>query len=138
MKVHSKAILVLTASLAVAIGLFVPLQGAAQGVQPPSATPQLPAGFKVVLNNEHVRVFESTFAPGVVVPMNNYPKRTTYVLKGSSQMAYSYADGKTETLTQQTGAVSSRERERMSVTNVGTSEVVVLVVIDKRDIPQPQ
>ena len=68
--------------------------------------------------------------------MTNYPKRTVYVLKGQSQLTFSYADGKTETLNQQAGAVSSRERERMSVTNAGVNEV--LVVIDKRDMPVPQ
>jgi hypothetical protein len=65
----------------------------------------------------------------------SHPRRTTYILKGPSQFAYSYADGKTETIIQQAGVVSSRERERMSVTNVGVNEVVVLVVIDKRDVP---
>ena len=116
----------------------MPLVASAQAVQQATAAPELPAGFKVILNNDQVRVFESTFAPGVVTPMANYPQRTVYVLKGSSQMAYSYADGRTETLTQQAGVVSSREKERMSVTNVGTSQLVILVVIDKRDLPLPQ
>ena len=53
-------------------------------------------------------------------------------------MTYSYADGRTETLTQQAGDVSSRERERMSITNVGANDAVVLVVIDKRDMPVQQ
>lgn len=135
MKIQPKTILALAISLAVAVGLATPLVASAQGVQQAPTAPQPPAGFKVILNNDHVRVFESTFAPGVVVPMTNYPRRTTYILKGPSQFAYSYADGKTETITQQAGMVNSRERERMSVTNAGVNEVVVLVVIDKRDVP---
>ena len=70
--------------------------------------------------------------------MTNYPKRTVYVVKGSGPMSYTYADGKTETVTQQAGVASSRERERMSVINTGTNDIVLLVVIDKRDLPPAQ
>ena len=132
MKTQAKTLLAIAASLAFAAGVATPLLASAQGAQ------QAPAGFKVILNNDRVRVFESTFAPGVTVPIADYPRRTVYVLKGQSQFAYTHADGKSETLTQQAGTVSSRERERMSVTNTGANEVVVLVVIDKRDLPQAQ
>ena len=126
------------ASLAIAAAFIIPHLALAQSVPQATAAPTPPTGFKLILNNESVRVFESTFAPGVVVPMTNYPKRTIYVLKGTSQFNYLYADGRTDTLNQEVGAVSSRGAERMSVTNAGAIEVVVLVVIDKRDIPTPQ
>ena len=138
MKIQRKTILALAASLAFAGGMTLPLQASAQATQQAQAAPPLPAGWKVILNNDHVRVFENTFTPGVVYPMTNYPKRTAYFVKGSAPISYTYADGKTETVTQQAGVASSRERERMSVTNTGTSDAVLLVVIDKRDIPLPQ
>lgn len=101
-----------------------------------STAPQpLPPGFKVVLNDDRVSVVESTFAPGVVVPLRNYPRRTVYVLRGSSELKFSHADGRTETQTQAPGNVRSRDPEVMSVANVGANEVVVLVVVDKRDLP---
>jgi hypothetical protein len=110
--------------------LATPLAAVAQN----TAAPPIPPGFKVILNNDHVRVFESTFAPDVAVPMMNYPRRTMYVLKGASQFKYSYPDGKTETIAQNVGDVRSLEPGRMSITNVGANEAVVLVVIDKRDM----
>lgn len=138
MKIQRKTILALAVSLAFAGGMAIPLQASAQATQQAPAAPPLPAGWKVILNNDHVRVFENTFTPGVVYPMTNYPKRTVYFVKGSAPMSYTYADGKTESITQQPGVASSRERERMSVTNTGTTDVVLLVVIDKRDLPPAQ
>ena len=133
-----KTILALAASLAFVGGMAIPLQASAQARPQAAAAPQLPAGWRVILNNDQVRVFENTFAPGVVYPMTNYPKRTVYVVKGSGPVSYIYADGKTETVTQQAGVASSRERERMSVINTGTNDIVLLVVIDKRDLPPAQ
>ncbi len=103
-----------------------------------AAAPTLPPGFKLILNDDRVSVFESTFAPGVVVPMRNYPRRTVYVLKGPSEIKYTYADGRTETVTQVPGTVRSRDPEMMSVTNVGSTDFVILVVADKRDMPARQ
>ncbi len=138
MNTQRKTILALAASLAFVGGMAIPLQASAQATPQASAAPQLPAGWRVILNNDNVRVFENTFAPGVVYPMTNYMKRTVYVVKGSGPMSYTYADGKTETVTQQAGLASSRERERMSVINTGTNDIVLLVVIDKRDLPPAQ
>jgi quercetin dioxygenase-like cupin family protein len=131
MNTKSNAVVPAVVSLVAAWMLATPLAAVAQS----TVAPLPPAGFKVIHNDDRVRVFESTFAPGIVVPMTNYPRRTVYVLKGPSQFSYSHADGRTETLTQQAGDVSSRERERMSITNVGANEAVILVVIDKRDVP---
>ena len=124
--------LALALSLAFAGGLTMPLAASAQ------AAPQLPAGYKMILDNSDVRVFENTFAPGVVYPMTNYPKRTVYIVKGSAPIAYTFADGKTETITQQAGAAYVRGKERMSFTNTGSNDIVLLVVIDKRDMPPVQ
>jgi quercetin dioxygenase-like cupin family protein len=114
--------------------LAMPLASVAQT----TAAAPLPPGFRVVLNDDRVSIVESTFAPGVVVPMRNYPRRTVYILKGSSEMKYTYADGRTETLAQETGTVKSRDPEVMSVTNVGATDVVALVLVDKRDLPVKQ
>lgn len=138
MNTQRKTFLALAASLAFAGGLALPLLASAQATPQAAAAPQLPAGWKVILNNDHVRVFENTFAPGVVYPMTNYPKRTLYVVKGPTPFAYTYADGKVETITQQAGTSYVREKERMSVVNTGSNDLVILVVIDKRDLPPAQ
>ena len=109
--------------------LAIPLAAVAQT----TAAPPLPPGFKVILNDDRVGVVESTFPPGVAVPMRNYPRRTVYVLKGSTDIKYTYADGRTETVAQVAGTVRSRDPETMSVTNVGEQDLVILVVVDKRD-----
>lgn len=114
MNTQRKTILALAASLAFVGGMAIPLQASAQATPQAAAAPQLPAGWRVILNNDQVRVFENTFAPGVVYPMTNYLKRTVYVVKGSGPMSYTYADGKTETVTQQAGVASSRERKNVS------------------------
>lgn len=131
MKTQSKSLLAAVASRVVAGGLAMPGAAVAQT----SAAPPLPQGFKLILSDDRVTVFESTFAPGVVVPMRNYPRRTVYVLRGASEVKYTYADGRTETVTQAAGAVSSRNPEVMSITNLGAQEFVVQVVADKRDLP---
>jgi quercetin dioxygenase-like cupin family protein len=131
MQTNRNALSSIALSIIAAGMLAVPLAAVAQT----TAAAPLPPGFKVVLNDDRVSVVESTFAPGVVTPMRKYPRRTVYILKGSSELKYTYADGKTETLAQEVGTVKSRDPEMMSVTNVGTNDVVALVVVDKRDLP---
>lgn len=127
--------LALAVSLTMAGGLATPQGASAQSAQPALAAAQLPAGYKIVLDNEHVRVFESTFAPGVVVPMRNYPRRTVYVIKGPAQMSTEDASGTVDAFTSDAGTVRSVAAGMQKITNVGTSDAVLLVVIDKRDLP---
>ncbi len=131
----SKSRLAAVAWLVVAGGLAMPLAALAQQTRQASNAAPTPTGFKVILDDEHVRVFLSTFAPGVVVPMRNYPRRTLYILKGPASLKFTDGDGKTELLTQETGSVRSASPGQQALTNVGTNEAVVLVVVDKRDMP---
>ncbi len=132
MKINSTTRLATAISLAAA--LATPFAATAQNAPQTSAAP-LPAAFKTLLDNENVRVFESSFAPGVMVPMRPYPKRTVYVMKGPSHMQITDADGKSHMQTGETGSVYSAEPGKQTITNVGSNEVVVLVVVDKRDMP---
>ncbi len=128
MNIYQDTLLALASSLALAGGLALPLAASAQ------SAPQAPAAFKVILDNEQVRVFESTFAPGIVVPMRSYPRRTVYVVKGPANFKFTEANGTTETLVQEAGSARSAPAAQQSVTNLGTNEVVALIVIDKRDM----
>ena len=138
MKMQRTTLLAMAASLTFAWGLATPMLASAQAVQQAAAAPPPPAGFKIVLDNEHVRVFESTFGPGVAVPARFYPRRTAYVIKGPAQMTTQYADGKVETTTSEPGSVRSLAAGMQAISNVGNNEVVVLIVIDKRDLPAAQ
>ena len=66
MNTQRKTILALAASLAFVGGMAIPLQASAQATPQAAAASQLPAGWRVILNNDQVRVFENTFALGVV------------------------------------------------------------------------
>ncbi len=135
MKHQRTSLLALAVSLTMAGGLATPLAASAQSTQQAPAAAQVPAGYKIVLDNEHVRVFESTFAPGIVVPMRNYPRRTVYVVKGPAQMATEDASGTVEAFTSDAGSVRTVAAGMQKIANVGTNEAVLLVVIDKRDMP---
>ena len=136
MKTQRATLLATALSLSIVGALAMPLAASAQGVQQAPATPPLPAGYKIVLDNEHVRVFESTFAPGVVVPMRNYPRRTVFVIKGPANMTTQDPTGKVEALTSEAGSVRTVAAGMQLITNVGSNEAVLLVVIDKRDMPR--
>lgn len=138
MNTQRTSLMAIAMSLTLAGGLVTALTASAQGVPPAAGAPQLPAGFKIVLDNEHVRVFESTFGPGVVVPARFYPRRTAYVIKGPAQMSTRFADGRVETTTSEPGSVRTIAGGMQTISNVGNNEVVVLVVIDKRDMPAAQ
>lgn len=55
-----------------------------------------PDHYKILLENEHVRVIENTLAPGEKDPMHTHPPGWYYVTKPGT-MKVVHADGKTET-----------------------------------------
>ena len=55
-----------------------------------------PHHYKVLLENDHVRVVENTLAPGEKDPMHTHPSGWYYVTKPGT-MKVVHADGKTET-----------------------------------------
>ena len=83
---------------------------------------------KILVDNDRVRVSESVFKPGEVNPMTPRGYRVTRVLKGSTTILRTHADGKTETIEWKEGGVYVSPADNASSKNVGKSEVVIYTV----------
>jgi mannose-6-phosphate isomerase-like protein (cupin superfamily) len=83
---------------------------------------------KVWIDNDKVRVTESTFKPGEANPMQARGARVTRVLKGTTKVLRTYSDGKTETVDWKQGDVLFSPANTTSSKNVGKSSVVIFTV----------
>ena len=88
---------------------------------------------KVWVDNDRVRVTESVFKPGEADPMAQRGYRVTRVLKGSTTVLRTHADGKTETIEWKEGGVYVSPAGHSSTKNVGKSEVVIYTVVLKQE-----
>ncbi len=80
-----------------------------------------PGHFKVVLNNEHVRVMDGRIKPGEKTPIHSHPNHVIYYLAGGTTK-FTLADGKTDTVTAKAGQVIWHNAETHVVENVGKNE----------------
>ena len=80
-----------------------------------------PKHYKVVLNNEHVRIMDVRIKPGEKTPMHSHPNHAIYPLTGGT-MKFTLADGKTNTATAKAGQVVWHNAETHTVENVGKTE----------------
>jgi len=86
---------------------------------------------KVLVDNDRMRASESVFKPGESNPMEKRGNRVTRVLKGSTTVLRTHADGKTETIEWKEGGVYFSPADNASSKNVGKSEVVIYTVTAK-------
>ena len=86
---------------------------------------------KVLIDNDRVRVTESVFKPGEVNPTEKRGYRVTRVLKGSTTLERTHADGKTEKIEAKEGSVYVSPADHASTKNVGKSKVVIYTVTMK-------
>lgn len=91
---------------------------------PVKTSPQL---YKVLLENDQVRVLEFRLKPGEKEPMHSHPAGVIYVLNGAT-LRFSYPDGRTEERTAATGDTIWREPVTHAVENIGKTEVHVIVI----------
>jgi quercetin dioxygenase-like cupin family protein len=80
-----------------------------------------PAHYRVLLNNERVRILEVRQKPGYKSPMHSHPSHAVYSLTGST-LKFTSADGKTKTVTTKAGQVVWRKAETHTVENTGKTE----------------
>lgn len=83
---------------------------------------------KVRLENERVRVTEGVFKPGESNPLQQRSARVTRILKGSTTILRTHADGKTENVEWKEGATLWNPGDNASSKNVGQSEVTIVTV----------
>jgi len=86
-----------------------------------------PENYKVLVNNDHVRVLDFTLKPGQKIPMTSRPNRVVYsITPGTATLTGS--DGKTTTMTRKAGEAWWRGAESLAVENTGKTEIHNLIV----------
>ena len=80
-----------------------------------------PAHYKVLLDNEDVRILEVRQQPGDKSPMHSHPHHAVYWLTAST-LKFTSSDGKTKTVTTKPGQVVWREAETHMVEITGKTE----------------
>ena len=95
----------------------------AYGQDPVKTSPQF---YKVLLENEQVRVLEYRLKPGEKEPMHSHPAGVVYVLSGT-KLKFSYPDGRTEERAAATGETIWRDPVTHAVENVGNTEAMPLL-----------
>jgi hypothetical protein len=83
---------------------------------------------QVLVENDRIRVTESTFKPGEANPAVQRGYRVTRVLKGSTSVERTHADGKVEKIEWKEGGVYVSPPDNASTKNVGKGTVVIYTV----------
>jgi quercetin dioxygenase-like cupin family protein len=110
---------------AIATALLVLVVSAAAAAQDAAAVN--PKTIKVKVDNDRVRVFEATLAPGDKEQMHSHPASIVYVIAGGTVRSHA-PDGKTNDHTYATGESVYREPLTHWAENVGKTTVRLVVV----------
>jgi quercetin dioxygenase-like cupin family protein len=94
------------------------------GQDPVKTSPQF---YKVLLENDQVRVLEYRLKPGEKEPMHSHPAGIVYVL-GGGMLRFSYPDGRTEEKTAAAGETIWRDPVTHAVENTGNSEARAIAI----------
>jgi quercetin dioxygenase-like cupin family protein len=95
-----------------------------------------PENFKLLLENEHVRVLQYTLLPGALDHWHTHPPRVGYVLS-VAKIRVTEADGSTHDYDEKTGDTYWGEFSPLHDTlNIGTTPYVALLV-EVKDPPAP-
>src|SRR5882724_6834287 len=86
-----------------------------------------PQYYKVLLENDQVRVLEYHLKPGEKELMHSHPTGVVYVLSGG-KLKFSFPDGKTEERTAATGETFFREPVTHAVENIGDTEAHAIAI----------
>jgi ketosteroid isomerase-like protein len=83
--------------------------------------------YKVLLENDQVRVVECRLKPGEKEPMHSYPAGVGYVASGA-KATFTYPDGRSGDKAASTGEAIWREPTTDAVENIGDTETHVIAV----------
>ena len=100
-----------------------------QAQDPVTTSPQY---YKVLLENDQVRVVEYRLQAGEKEPMHSHPAGVVYVLSGAT-LRFSYPDGRTEEKTAATGETIWRDPVTHAVENIRKTEAHALAIDLKSD-----
>jgi beta-alanine degradation protein BauB len=90
-----------------------------------------PDKYKVILNNDKVRVLEVRLKPGDKSAMHSHPNYVIYSFTNST-VKFTFKDGKTADVKTKAGECMWRNAESHAVENTGKNEVHVLNIELKR------
>jgi quercetin dioxygenase-like cupin family protein len=86
-----------------------------------------PDVYKVILENDHVRVLSVTLKPGGKSPMHSHPANIVYTLN-ASKVRFTTPDGKSVDVDLEAGDCIWNEAQTHSSENLGKSTVRALVI----------
>jgi hypothetical protein len=107
------------------------LAGPAMAQEKKAEKKQGERALKVLLDNDKIRVTESLWKPGEVNPMLDRPYRVTRVLRGSTTIERTHADGKKEKMEWKAGDTMPFGPDKVSIKNVGKGEIATYTVTPK-------
>jgi beta-alanine degradation protein BauB len=81
-----------------------------------------PHVYKVVFENDKVRVLEVSMAPGASTSMHTHPDYVAY-LQNEGKVRFTMPDGETAEVEFPAGTVMWREAEEHATENIGSSEL---------------
>ena len=93
-----------------------------------------PQYYKVLLENDQVRVLEYRLKAGEKEPMHSHPAGVVYVLSGA-KLKFSYPDGRTEERAATTEETIWHEPTTHAVENVGDTEAHAIAIDLKTPSP---
>ncbi len=84
--------------------------------------------YRVLFENDRVRVLDVRMQPGAKSPMHSHPAVVAYLLAGGKLRVTTYPDGKTTVLESKAGSVLWLEPQTHSVENIGSTETKDVVI----------
>jgi beta-alanine degradation protein BauB len=87
-----------------------------------------PKNFKVLLENDHVRVLDFHSKSGEKIPMHSHPGYVAYSITGSGKTTFSFPDGKTTVVPAGAGQTTWRDAETHATEYTGRDETHVVLV----------
>ncbi len=91
------------------------------------ATSAAPNLYKVLLENDKVRILETRYGPGVKSEMHSHPDLVAVALTPAKAI-FTLADGHTADIEMQAGQAFFIDGQENTVENMGTSEFHVILV----------
>jgi len=108
------------------LALALILVAGTSSAQDPVKVP--PNNFKVLLENEHVRVLDFHSKSGDKIPMHSHPAYVTYVISGSGKTTFTSADGKVTERPATAGGTTWRDAETHASEYTGPGATHVILV----------
>ena len=87
-----------------------------------------PNNFKVLLENDRVRVLDYHAKPGDKIPMHSHPAYIIYAVSGTGKSKFTSADGKTEEREATAGGATWRDAETHAAEYLGPGDVHAVLV----------